>query len=584
MKRLSSVFSVVMIAILLVSCGKDRTREQQVSAMINKVDGPFFVASMNVQDLMDKSEVMEEGTLPFTYYQVISFFLAVELTGIDYDTPAQFIVGEGESFLPNFYGIFRVNKEELFIELLEVEANAEIKEKDGFKYAIKDKEGYCVVWDEDFAVISNIPMDLAAMLSGKGGKQGEKMVDKNIEMIKAANEGEINEDYVSFLEKDADIAMMYEGEGFYKYMETVAVDDADEIEKLKEMYEGMSYQMFMNFEKGKMVIEMESDLDEDLRKKLAFIGENGVTNDLFKYGKSKSPLLTGTYKVDINGLLEYYQEIAGEDYDRAMEEMAEDGLVIEEVKEAFSGELVYMIDGIVKKQEVYDFGYDEPITISRDEPMFAVVLGVSDKGLIESKMQEMMMAGAQDLASTDEEMGEWEEDMPEMEMWPNGVVKVGDAHLFLMDDALFMTNDSSWANMIASGNGKKIDDPKDVLTKNPFGIYANLAGLSEMDMDEEGAEFAKMFASFYGSASLDGGIFTLEMSNSSENSLKLLTMAVGNMLAEFEEASNPDMMEELEEAVEETEGAFDKLDEIDEEEIEKAVDDAFKQLEEELNQ
>jgi hypothetical protein len=583
MRIVGKVLMVSVLSVLIIGCSKDRTREEKVSAMIDKVDSPFFIANMNLQNLMDKSEVMKEGTLPFTYYQVISFFLAVELTGIDYSTDAQIVVGEGEAFLPNFYGFFKIKDQELWANLIETEANAEVKEKDGLSYAIKESEQYCVVWDEEIAVISNIPMDFAAMLTGGSGKEGQKMVDKNIEMIKAAEEGEINQDYADFLAKEADMSMLYNGKGFYSYMSSMAMDDKEEMEKLKDLYEGMSYEIYLNFEKGSVDLEMIADLDEDLKKKLSFIGKEGISDKLLNYGKSANPLVAGSYKASIPGMLDYFNETAEEQYEKMIEDLDKEGLQIEDIKEALSGELIYMVDAVEKKEEVFDFGYDDPITIKRDEPIFGIVLGVSDKGIIEGKMKEMIEGGVKDIASTEtEEMIEYGEEMPEIEILPNGVINLGDAFMFLMDDALFMSNDSAWANMIAAGKGVKIANPDGVINNNPFGMFADFSKLSEYEgMDEEAAVYTDMFASFSGSANIDGGNFTLKLTNTSENSLKVLTQTVGSVLAEFEKMSNPDMESELEEAIQETEDAFDKLEEIElpsEEEIESAVEDAFEEL------
>lgn len=573
MSRLSKLVTVSILSLLIVSCGTDRTREQKVSSMINGMDAPFFIADLNLQTLMDKSEVMEEGTLPFTYYQVITFFLAKDLTGIDYATNAQFVVGEGESFLPNFYGIFKIENEELFIELIEVEANAEIKEKDGMKYAVKGTDGYCVVWNEEFAVISTIPQDISSMISGDASEQGEKMITKNIELIKSGDEGTVNEDYVAFLKKDADISMMFDGKGFYEYMTLMAMEDEEELEKVKEIYQGTTVEMFLNFNEGSIDLELITELDDELKTQLSFMGKLGVSDKLFKFGKTKSPLLVGTFKVEIDGMMDYFKDMSLEDYDKMMTEMEENGLALEDVKSAMTGEIVYMVDGMIKKEEVYDFGYEEPITIATDEPIFALVIGVGDRGLIETKLQEVMVASQLDEASL-EQNGSFIEDLPVINVMENGVIEMGDAYIYLMDDALFMSNDSAWTNMIASGNGVKVDNPKGILNENPIGLYANLSSLMDPKIvGGENSEIFKALTSFSGSLSLDGGKFTIEMADDSQNALKIITVMVGSTLAEFEKNMNLEMEAILEEGLEETEDAFDKLEkELDGEKIEEAVD------------
>ncbi|MEX1003273.1 MAG: hypothetical protein WDZ35_14230 [Crocinitomicaceae bacterium] len=577
MKKVRSILVTAMIAVLLMGCSKERTREQKVSTMISEIRSPFFIASMNLQDLMDKSEVMKEGTLPFTYYQVITFFLEQDVTGIDYETEAQVVVGEGKSFLPNFYGIFKIKDEKKFVELIEKEANAEVKEKEGMKYAIKDKEKYCVAWNDEFAVISNIPMDFAAMLSGKGGKEGMKMIDKNIALIKAANDNEINDTYVTFLENKSDVAMLYEGKGFYGYMESMAMGEKEDLEKVKELYEGMSYELYLNFEKGSVNMEMVANLTDELKEKIDFIGKEGVREKLLAYGKSANPMMVGSYKVDVNGALEYFKKLSEDDYQGMEDELNQEGLKIEDIKGAFSGEAVYMINGVEKKEQVYDFGYDEPIIIKTDEPVFAFVLGISDRKIIEAEMNEIVARELMETAST-EQMGGYDGGS-KVQVLPNGVINMGKAFIYLSDEVLFMSNDSSWANLIAMGKGVKVNNPKGVVNENPFGMFTDLTQLSKIEgLEKEGGEYAKLFKSFYGSANMDGGNFTLELTDASQNSLKVLTVAVGAALADFEKRMNPDMETELEEAVKNTEEELDKMDLPSEEEIEEAVDDAFDKL------
>ena len=570
MKNFGKLLVASMLTIVLVGCGAGRTREEKVSAMMNKIDEPFFVVSTNLQNLMDKSAVMEEGTIPFTYYQVLTFFLAVELTGIDYSTDVQLVVGEGESFVPNFYGIFKVKNEELFTGLLETEANAEIVEKDGMHYAIKDKEGYCIVWNEEFAIISSIPMDFAAMLSGNGGKQGQKMIDKNIEVIKAAEEGEIDAVWVDFLLKDSDISMRYDGAGFFNYMKLMSMDDDEELNKMKDLYEGMNYDFFIDFNNGSVDFEMIADLSDELKKKLDFMGKKGVDKSLFNYGKSKNPLLTGSYKVTIPGLLDYIEGVSEDDYKGMTEELEAIGLAIEDMEGALSGELVYMIDDVVEREETIDFGYGDPITVSNPEPNFAIVLGVSDRAYIENTMKILMAPPA--------EGEEVDADVPEFKVLANGVINVDKGYIFLGKDVLFVTNDSVWANKVAIGSTVTINNPKGILNDKPVGLFADLGKVANLKSLAEGKKYLDLLASFSASANLEGGTMQLKLTDDSQNSLKLITKTIGEIMAEFEKESNPDIEAELDEAVNQTESGFDKLNENDKEVIEKVVEDAFDNL------
>jgi len=571
MNRIAKILIVSTLLLTIVGCSSDRTREQKVSAMIGEIEKPYIVANLSLQNLMDKSAVMEEGTLPFTYYQVISFFLDKKLTGIDYNTKIQAVAGEGESFIPNFYGIFKIEDEKLFAELVEVEANAEVKEKEGMKYVVKEKEMYCMVWKDDIAIISNIPMDLMSMLMGGGDGQGEKMIDKNIAIIKAAEEGEVDEEWVEFLNKDSDIAIHYDGEAGYSYALDMAVDNREEVEEMRDVIEGISLEMFIDFNNGSMDITFESDLSEDLLAELSFIGKEGVNKSMFSYGKTAKPMMSGAYKVELNGMFEYFKANSEEGYDEMVENVEKAGFVFDEIKGALTGEFVYMVDGIEQKEEVIDFGYGESFTHKETVGLFGIVVGLSDKSILEKMMQDMMMAS---LELADADYSQEQGVQPELNVLPNGIVQIDDAYIYLGDDVLFASNDSAWANKIASGNGVKIDNPEGILNSNPFAMLAKFDGLSEMEgMDDEAKAYADIFSRFTGSLNVESGKFSLKLKDKSENSLKIIMAAVGSALADFEKMSNPAMDAELEEALNET---LEKLGE----EIEEGVDEALDKLDE----
>jgi len=571
MNRIAKILIVSTLLLTIVGCSSDRTREQKVSAMIGEIEKPYIVANLSLQNLMDKSAVMEEGTLPFTYYQVISFFLDKKLTGIDYNTKIQAVAGEGESFIPNFYGIFKIEDEKLFAELVEVEANAEVKEKEGMKYVVKEKEMYCMVWKDDIAIISNIPMDLMSMLMGGGDGQGEKMIDKNIAIIKAAEEGEVDEEWVEFLNKDSDIAIHYDGEAGYSYALDMAVDNREEVEEMRDVIEGISLEMFIDFNNGSMDITFESDLSEDLLAELSFIGKEGVNKSMFSYGKTAKPMMSGAYKVELNGMFEYFKANSEEGYDEMVENVEKAGFVFDEIKGALTGEFVYMVDGIEQKEEVIDFGYGESFTHKETVGLFGIVVGLSDKSILEKMMQDMMMAS---LELADADYSQEQGVQPELNVLPNGIVQIDDAYIYLGDDVLFASNDSAWANKIASGNGVKIDNPEGILNSNPFAMLAKFDGLSEMEgMDVEAKAYADIFSRFTGSLNVESGKFSLKLKDKSENSLKIIMAAVGSALADFEKMSNPAMDAELEEALNET---LEKLGE----EIEEGVDEALDKLDE----
>lgn len=580
MKIYKRVLILASLALVVVSCGSGRTREQKLSAMLGEMDSPFFVASMNIQNLMDKSEIMEEGTIPFTYMEVLGFFLKEDVTGIDYKTNAQIVVTEGESFSPNFYGIFKIGDEEKFTDLIETEAGATIVEEDGIKYFIKDSEMYCAAWNEEFAVISNIPVNLASLFSGNNDKEGKKMINKTIAIINAAEEGEVNEKWVTFLGKDADLAMHYDGLGFYDYYEMMTIDEESN-EETKELIQGMSYEIFANFENGEMTIDVVSDLSEDLLEKLAFVPSSGVSEEMLAYGKSADPITLGSYNSDAKGAMDYFEETSATDYENVVEEAEAFGLSVEDLKKSLNGQFVYMVDDVVTTTELIDFGYGEAFEREQTYPLFGIVIGLDDASYIKDKMAEMMQPSTTTM--TDEMAAE----MPEMEMWENGVIKMDEVMMVLNDQVLFVSNDTSWVNLIAEGSGVKASNPDGVVNEKAFGMHVDLSKSSSVK------ELGQLLDQYHGimedlsiSMDLQGGKIVLRMVDKGQNSLRIITEAVGAALSDFEKMSNPTMEQELEQAVQDTKDAFDDLEndineaieEIDFDEVEDAINGAFDKL------
>ncbi len=541
MKKFLSYVSVFLVSIYVISgCSADRTREEKVAAMVNKVESPFLVVSMTPQNLMDKSGILD-GVLPFTYELILGFFIDEAVTGIDYSVKSQIIVGKGESFQPSFYGIFKVKDEKKFIELIEKEANATIVEKEGMKTAVKESDGYALVWNEEFAVISNIPFDFMAMLSGKGGNGGDKTVAKIIDLIKAADEGEVNATYADFLKKEADVAMYYDGKGLYAYMQDMLGEEAGELEKMRETYEGISSEIYLNFTNGSVDFEFINHLSDKVKENMSFMSEKGIEGKLLSYGNGNSPIMTGGYSMDFTKFFDFLKTQMEDDvYTDFESELEAIGLTIEDVKSSMTGEFVYMIDRIIEIEETIDYGYGDPYTYTTSMPIFGVVLGVSNSAAIQKILADSLKL-------------------------PNGSYQMGAAYVVLDGDVLFASNDSSWTNKVVTKSTSKITKGLDVIAANPFGLFVDFASMAEMKGMKDVAAFMKLFSEFSGGASLEGGKFSFKLIDASKNSLRAITEVVAAELDRMEKEMNKELESELEEAVT---GGLDDL----EEEMEKFED------------
>ncbi len=525
-KRLNAVIVFIAFLGVLSSCSADRTREDKVAAIINKVDSPFLIVNTSPKKLIEKSGAMD-GALPFTQTMLVGFFIDESVTGVDYDTDIQLIVGKGQSFSPDFYGIFKLKNEESFKNLLTEEANADVLEKDGFKYVIKEEDMYVMVWNEEFVIASNIVMDLASLMGGgSGGNQGMKAVDKCIALITAADEGEINEDYKKFLENESDVAVSFMGKGFYNYMLEMSMGENEELAKQKETFEGLNLELFLNFEDGAINLQALSSLSDKLKEELNFYKESAIKSSFFAYGNSVNPIMTMGLNLDMSKALTYVEDQDGgkENLERELEGF---GLTIADAKKGLSGEVFIVVDGVNIVQEVIDYGYGETYTMNQPTPVFAMMAGISDAGVIAK-----LMASADSLGQ--------------------GLVKKGDAFMLVKDNMLFTTNDSLWALKVMNGTTSQITDKGGVYKSTPFGMYVDGANLSKISGVDELQIVTALLKEVRFSGNIEELNLAILFNDKSKNALRILTEAIAKFTEEPVTEEDLVLEEELEEAAEES--------------------------------
>lgn len=525
-RKIGWFFLVAFGAMLMVGCSTERTREDKVSAIIDEVDSPFLIVNAVPGDLIEKSGALD-GALPFTQEMLLSFFIDESVTGVDYDVDVQIIIGKGPSFAPNFYGIFKLKDENAFIELLETEANADVLEKDGFKYVIKESDQYVIVWNEEFAIASNIPIDFAAMMSGNSSKGGMKAVDKGISMIKAASEGEVNEGYKSFLENESDIAIHFSGKGFYAYMLEMSMGESEELEANKETLEGINTNMYLNFNMGSIDLQFVSDLSEKVKENIGFFKEGAVNQNLLALGNSADPMVSMAYHLDFGKALDYSKEQMSEfAYQDLEENLTDMGLSIDDARNALTGEMVFIVDRLEIIEREIDWGYGEPYLLKEPMPIFALIVGVSDKTILMNALAD----------SSDVIVGE-------------GIVKKGDAYIVMKGDILFSTNDSLWATKVNSGGTVKINDKQNVFANQPFGLFIDFVTIAKMDDVDDVKPLIEQMVDAHGSGNLEEMNFSFVFKDASKNALRILTETISNMTNRTGEGEEYEQLEaELEAA------------------------------------
>lgn len=510
------------MAAFLYSCGDGPTREEKVSIMIEKVKSPFLIVNSNPKALIEKSGAME-GALPFTQEMLIGFFMDEKTTGVDNTVDVQIVLGSGGGMLPEVYGIFKIKNEELFIELLETEANATIQEKEGVKYISKKSDDYVIVWNEEFAIAANSTYKLTDIFNNSGDPT-MKAVNRCIAMINAVDENEVNERYASFLTEPADISMLFQGKGLYSYLAELSMGQSDDLKKNKESISGISSTIFIHFNDGSMDMNATNNLSDKLTAELSFLMNDPVDEKLLSFGNSKSPMMIMGYNFNVQEGLDFAREKMGVDtYDDFLEELNDAGVDVETFKSALSGDFLLIVDRIEVVERNVDWGYGEPYTTQEPLPIVGLVMGVEDR--------ETMKGLFPDSLNFD------------------GAVKNGDLYMLLDDDVFFASSDSIWAERAATGTTVAVKDREGVFTEKPIGMFIDFLQFDHLEQMDEARPIIELLEYIKFNASLLEADFSMKFKDDSRNSLRVLTETISRLMEpEMEGDDYKQIQAELEEA------------------------------------
>lgn len=531
------LIALIVLVFSVSSCGTDRTREEKISAIINSIDSPMLIVNTGPGELIEKSGSMD-GALPFTQEMLVGFFIDEAVTGVDYDENVQVIIGKGKSFMPNYYGIFKLKNEAAFIDLLKVEANADVQEKDGFKYVIKGGgDNYVIVWNEEFAMASNIPVDFMSMMSGGGdaSKEGNATVEKLIRFITSAEEGEINDEYTTFLKHKSDLAISVIGKGLYGYLNEMSMGEADEIAAYKEKIEGFNAELFLNFNVGNIDLELLGHYTAALEEELKLLKNSAVKKDIFAFGNNQNPLFTMGLNVDLAAVVDYEKGenpiIEAAELESNLELL---GLTMDDAKDALNGEIFMVLDRVEVMHEMIDYGYGEPYLSTSPKPIFALIVGVQDVNLLMKILNDSTLSGG-------------------------AIVQNGDAFMVMKNGYLFSSNDSLWTNKVSTGSAVSLQDKGNVYKDTPFGMFMDMASLSQSENMEQFELIGQLVSSLKGAGNLEKMNISVEFKDKSINALRSLTEFISS-LVESESPTDAQMEAEIEEAVD----AYDALQALEE--------------------
>lgn len=521
MKKHLRVSGVVLALLTITACGPGPTREDKVSTMIDQVKSPFIVMNSNPKSLIDKSGAME-GALPFTQEMLIGFFMDEETTGVDNSVDVQIVLGKSGGFVPEGYGIFKIKDEALFIELLETEANAKVKEKEGLKYVIKDNDEYVLVWNEEFAVAGNMTYKLTDVFNNSGDP-GMKAVNRIVKMINAVDENEVNEKYRDFLSEESDISILFQGQGLYSYLSEASMGQSEEVEENKESITGVSSTMFIDFNDGSIDMRMSNQLSEKLAAELAFLMSDPVGQDLMAYGNSKNPMMMMGTNINVAEGLDFVKDKMGlDEYEEVMSELEELGIDVETFKSALSGEFLIVMDRIEVVEREIDWGYGDPYITQEPMPIFGMVMGVEDRETMKSIFPDSLGF--------------------------DGVVSHKGAYMVLMDNVFFSSSDSMWAARVASGSTAHMEDPQSVFNTRPIGMYLDFLRFDHLEEMKEVRPLINMMEYMKFEASALEMDFSLVFKDKSTNSLRILTETISGLMEGEKGAGYKEIEAELEAA------------------------------------
>jgi hypothetical protein len=444
MKNLMIAFIGLLI---FSSCGADRSRVEKISAMIAQINDPYMIASVSPQTLLDKSGIMEDA-LPKMAADIVKSYVSSEQTGIDYEEDVQIIMGNSGSINPSVHVYMKLKNLTAFEKMIKNEAGLTINELDGFKYASDLSQGAVMVWDEEFLVGTNIDFDMDTHYSGEGDLADVAVIKSCIEMIRAGNKAIINDSYVAFLEKENDVQARFIGANFYEFLAQLS-NESEELMEQEERIKAMEFDMSLNFNDGKINMDMVFNTPDSILNKGNFMAKGGISEDLMGLGLSVSPMMAFDMHLDIDYILTFIRENFNREFSNFKGDFySEMGIDLESLLNASTGEMLWMVDNLSFVKDDSKYGFEEM------EVDFAVVIGIKDKNSLMKQIPDSILSAS------------------------DQVIQRGDAYIYVGEKYLFASNDSLWANNVKEKGGELIKPDGNWDAEKPMNFYLDCKPLT----------------------------------------------------------------------------------------------------------
>jgi len=569
--KIFKTISVIILLVSLTGCNFGRTKEEKLSAIINGVESPYLIATFSPQTLIEKSGI-ENGILPFTDETFFKFLSNEMVTGLSNTEQMQVVIGKGAMLQPSIYAFFNISSESRFQSVLKSELNLDVVEKDGYKTVTNITNNYVLVWNDEFAVFSTIILDFSTLFGGESN--AGKAIKKCITMLDKADKGDVNEEYANFLAKKADLATFVSTNHLADVLTSANLATEKDALALQSKLKGNYFTSFLNFDKG--IVKWEHDLDwnDDFLKGLKFIPEEGISQKLFKFGRSANPLLKYGFKVNPDLFVKFIEdESDANDVDFISKNLMVLGFKNNEMIESFTGEVLLIVDAVEKvtvAKNIAGYSYNSKQTKS----IIGMAIGVDDEKLFTEHTKGMTKSA-------------------------NGIFSLDHGFFgYLSNDVFFVSNDSLWVNQVLIKKVVDLSDEDGTLKKHPYGFFAGLDDAKHSQFLKQNFIFGQALENISGFATLNEAEINFVLKDKSKNSLQVLTEFV---LANIEKQKNSlteSILEKLEqetiESVSETFGEIEvsvddikqginnidnalkdaKLDKV----VDKALDDFMKEL------
>jgi len=231
-------------------------------------------------------------------------------------------------------------------------------------------------------------------------------------------------------------------------------------------------------------------------------------------------------------------ELNESEFSQMINELNKTGLTVDELANSFSGQVLIMIDSFETKVELIDVGYGAPFETKRNEPIMGAVFGIKNKSTLSKSFKDIKVL-------------------------ENGFMTF-ESQLFgyVNDHVFFVSNDSNWVVKVMNGESVEIEK-KEELTDNPYGLYA----INDLEKNKHLLEgdmlIAALFTKAYGFANLDHSNFTIELKNTTDNALKVISKYLSKIAHQIESDNNLEMEEMLDdEILEDVEDALKDVEKI----------------------